>query len=472
MIDGSNALEESWRWFPHTFAQRASNGKWKPYPHLVHLSKRVYPGIVQGGGRYIITMPPRHGKSEFISHWLPTWFLDLFPHGRIGLASYAATFAKKWGKKVKHEFDTNPYVINSLSPTTKAGDKFEILVNNKKLDNGMMMTAGVDGPFTGEGFDLIIVDDPYKNFKEANSETTRQNVRDWWTSVAETRLEPGASVIILHTRWHEEDLIGWLLGMEHSEDVDPALIEEWELINLPAIAEEEDEIGRKPGEALCPPRYTVTDLAKKEINVGPKVWDALYQQNPTAASGDVWKKEWWKYWDKLPTSFDEMIQSWDLRFGDKKNAGSWVVGQVWGRKGRDYYLLDQVRDRWSFTESVTAFRDLSSKWPMVYKKLVENKANGAALSDSLKNEIMGIDLVDPMGGKFARAIACQGALSSGRVYIPPASRYPWVKGFIKEASAFSENGSHKEDDQVDSASQAMIFFEGVQNSALLKLINQ
>ncbi len=465
-------IKDSWRWFPHTFAQKASKGKWKPFKHLKFLSKEIYPLLLAGDARIIVTMPPRHGKSEFISHWIPAWFLDLFPWKRVGLASYSASFAKKWGKKVKAEFQSNALLRNKVNPETKAGDYFEILVDDPKRDNGLMMTAGVEGPFTGEGFELIIIDDPVKNLKEANSAVQRQTIKDWYRAVVETRTEPGCSIVILMTRWHEDDLVGWLLNLKNDEDSEPELLDDWTLINLPALAEENDLLGRKEGEALCPERYTAETLIKKMANAGPRVADSLYQQRPTAAKGDIWKRAWWQFWAQMPGNFEEIIQSWDMRFGDKRTSGSWVVGQVWGRIKNKYYLLDQVRGRWGFEESKSAVLDLTAVWPQAYTVLIENKANGPAIQNSLKNDIPGIQLIEPQGGKAARAIACQGAIKEGRVYLPNENRYVWVKGFIDESASFREDGGHKEDDQVDTASQAIIYFEDVTNSPLLKLLNR
>lgn len=409
-------------------------------------------------------------NSEFISHWLPTWYLDTFPQRRIGLGAYSASFAKKWGRKVKREFETNPLLRHRVNPLANAANYFEIECGRGN-DNGLMMTAGVDGPFTGEGFHLIIIDDPIKNWKEAASETRRQTVKDWFQAVVETRLEPNATVIILMTRWHEDDLVGWLLAAEEEADETGAQknADPWELINLPALAEENDLLGREPGEALCPERYTAPALEERRRRIGERFWNALFQQKPTSATGEVWKRAWWKFWEEKP-AFDQVIQSWDLRFGDNKNAGSYVVGQVWGCKGADYYLIYQVRGRWSFEESKAEVIRVTTMFPQAKIKLVENKANGPALESNLKTAMTGIRLVDPGGSKFARASACEGAISSGHVHLPPPERYEWVTGFIEEASAFSAAGAHKHDDQVDAAAQAILYFEDRTNSALLKLL--
>lgn len=470
-------FEEAWRLFPHTYANVASKGRWKPYRHLTHLSAKMYPGLVRGGGRYIVTMPPRHGKSEFISHWLPTWFLDAWPDRRVGLASYSAQFSKKWGRKVRKEFETNPFVKNKLNADASASNYFEV-ENGAGEENGFMMTAGVEGPFTGEGFNLIIVDDPIKNFRDAASDTKRQTVKDWWQAVAETRLEPHCTVIILMTRWHEDDLVGWLLECmkaEEDDDVPPELKDDWEIINLPAVAEEDDPLGREPGEALCPERYNEIALKKRERRIGARFWNALFQQRPSAAEGEILKREYWQYYDTLPKDLDEIIHSWDLRFKDnkekKKDKGDYVVGQIWGRKGAHYYLIDQVRDKWGYKDSKTQLIMLAQAYPKAYLKLIENKANGPALESDLKNSMTGIRLVEPGGSKFARVSACEVPISTGHVHIPRPERYRWVPDFIEECAAFSENDTHKHDDQVDAMTQAILYFEDKTNSALLKLIN-
>jgi len=454
-------LTECWRWFPHTFAQKASRGKWLPYDFIVYISKFIYPKLLAGNARIIVTIPPRHGKSEFISHWLPTWYLDLFPYKRIGLASYSASFAKKWGKKVKEEFTHNEFINNKLLEDTRAGNFFKIKCNLSNHDHGSMMTTGVDGPFTGEGFDCIIIDDPIKNWKEASSEIRRQSLKDWFSTVAETRLEPNASIIILLTRWHEDDLAGYLLEKHHDE---------WDLINMPALAEQNDVLGRIEGQALCPQRYTREQLIKRKVRIGSRFFNALFQQRPSSAEGDVWKRQWWRYYDYLPEKFNEIIQSWDLRLGDKKNAGSFVVGQVWGKINNDYYLLDQVRDRWSFEESKKEVIKLKAKWPKCNRILIENKANGPAMENSLKSTISGILLIEPEGGKFVRAAACEGVIQSGHVYLPKYAY--WLDDFLDETASFNAAGSHKNDDQVDAASQAINYFEKASNSYLLKLIKK
>ncbi len=445
---------EAWKFFPHTFAHFASEGYWEPYSYLDYISKQITPAIFKGGGRFIIEAPPRHGKSELISNWVPTWFLELFPYKKVILASYASDYAVEWGRKVKGNLETLQGLKTRLALDSKAAGRFNTQFG------GAMFTAGVGGAFTGRGADLFIIDDPIKNWEEAMSERRRETVWNWYKTVATTRLEPGATIIIVLTRWHEDDLAGRLLKDGGFKN-----------IKLPALAKKFDILGRKEGEALCPKRYNRQQLLKIMNDLGTRFSSALYQQEPTPQEGELLKRKFWKRWTPadLPILFDEVIQSWDMTFKDgKKN--DFVVGEVWGRKGPDMFLLDQVRGQWSFTKTIAMFAQLSARWPRAYKKLIENKANGPAIESQLKAAISGIKLIEPEGSKIARATAAEPALESGHVWVPHNELlHPWVPGFINEAAGFPFG---KYDDQVDTASQAINFLNKKINSNFWKLIQR
>ena len=188
--------------------------------------------------------------------------------------------------------------------------------------------------------------------------------------------------------------------------------------------------------------------------VGTYAWSSLYMQTPTPSSGGMFKREWWKRWTVLPSGLMDFVQSWDCTFKDK-DTSDFVVGQVWARKGADRYLLDQVRGRMSFTETLNAMRDLSAKWPQTTRKLVEDKANGTAVIEVLRKEIPGIVPVEPFGGKVVRAHATTAVAEAGNIYIPAASIAPWVGDFVEEMASFP-SGAH--DDQVDCYSQANAYY--------------
>lgn len=226
------------------------------------------------------------------------------------------------------------------------------------------------------------------------------------------------------------------------------------MVNFPAIAEA-DEPHRKQGEALHPERYPLEQLLKIKAAIGTRDWEALYQQHPTPEGGTIFHEEWLKYWlpKDLP-NFDQMVLSWDMTFKEG-DASDFVVGQAWGRKGGDFYLVDQMRGRWGFTDTMERFKCLAEKYPQATRKLVEDKANGPAVIDSLKHHISGIIPVEPDGSKVARAHAVTALFEAGNVYIPDPSLFPWVREYITELTQFP---SVAHDDQVDATTQALRHF--------------
>lgn len=401
------------------------------------MSTIVGPAVMQGGARIILTTGPRHGKSEFISNWVPTWYLNQFQEDRVILASYAAEFAAKWGAKVKENLTENPLVTIPLSKSTKSKKNFMT-----KLGGGMM-TAGMGGPITGSGANLFIIDDPIKNYQDAMSPTIREKHKDWFRSVALTRLEPNASIIILQTRWHADDLSGWLL--EGNGD-DPDFQTPFQLINMPALCEDDDDIlGRKRGEALCPERYDERALASLQKDLGDQIWSALYQQRPYSLLGNIILKSWIQFYTALPSSFEEMVITADLTFKETDLADYTVV-QVWGRNGANCYLVDQIRSRMNFPDQMAAIRTMSGRYPEVYLKIIEEAANGAAVISMLKNEILGLVPVKPQTSKEARLAAVSPVFQSGNVYLPNPDFYHWAQVVLDELMAFP---SGKNDDTVD-----------------------
>lgn len=393
----------------------------------------------------MVFMPPRHGKSEFISRYSTAWILGKFPDTRIILASYEADFAATWGRKARDLLEEHgPSLFGiRVSGKSSAANRWDI-----EGHEGGMVTAGVNGPITGKGADIGIIDDPVKNDQEAMSVTYQERTYEWYKSTFRTRLQRDGAIILIMTRWHENDLAGKLLAAQEEDG------EKWEVVNLPAIAEEEDLLGRDPGQPLCSDLFTKEALGSIEKAIGSFWWASLYQQRPSPAEGGILKRSWWQYYRQTPDRFDEVIQSWDMAFKDTKTA-DFVVGQVWGRKGADKYLLDQVRGRMDFPATVQAVRSLSAKWPQARNKLVEDKANGPAVIATLKNEIPGLIAVNPEGGKVVRAQAASPDIEAGNVYLPNPSVAPWVHDFIEECAAFP-NGAN--DDQVDAMTQALIRF--------------
>lgn len=438
-----DVVSEAWRITPCRVAERLTAGKFKRYAHIKFISRKIAQAVARGGARIVLSVPPRHGKSWLTSLFTPAWFLSLYPGRRVILASYEADFAAEWGRQVRNLITEHSGLLGvSLSDDSTAANRWNT------PDGGGMVTAGVGGPITGRGGDLLIVDDPVKNWEDAMSEVYREKAINWFNSTLYTRAEPGASIIVLMTRWHERDLAGYL-EHEHEED--------WEVIRIPALAEDGDILGRKLGQALCPERYDNESLDKIRRAVGARVWNALYQQRPSPGEGGELKRQWWQTWNALPDRFDETLISADLTFGDKDNS-DYCVFQAWGKRGASKYLLDQVRERLDFPGQLAAFKAFCAKHKRIMTKVVEEKANGAALIATVKNEIAGVIPFNPKTGKDVRVQAVSPEIEAGNVYLPSVATHPWVADFIEEAAAFPR-GAH--DDQVDAMTQALLRWQAL-----------
>lgn len=407
--------------------------------------------------RLLLMMPPRHGKSEIVSKRFPAYAFGVAPDISIIGTSYAAELASRNNRAVQQVIESPEY--GRLFPGTvlsgkgTRGTQGNFLRNSDIFEivdrKGIYRSAGVGGGITGMGGNILLIDDPIKDRAEADSPAIRKKIYDWYTSTLYTRLAPGGGIIVIMTRWHMDDLCGRLLAaMERGTG------DKWTVIRYEAIASR-DEPNRAAGEALHEERYPLAELEKIKTTIGSRDWAALYQQSPTVDGGAVFKAEWWKYYTKLPPKFDAIVQSWDMAFKGTETS-DYVVGQVWGRLGADFYLIDQTRGRLSFTETLAAFVRLTAKYPKALKKLVEDKANGPAVIDALKHDVGGIIPVEPQGGKEARAYAVTPLFEAGNVYIPCEALAPWVKQYTAEFEQFPVGAN---DDQVDATTQALTYLQ-------------
>lgn len=406
--------------------------------------------------RLIITMPPRSGKSEIVSRSFPAYALGKNPNFQIIATSYSADLTSRFNRDVQRVIDSDPYrevfpdtCLNSKNIKNDAkgayirtSDLFEIVGHN-----GSYRSCGVGGGITGAGADIFIIDDPIKDRADADSATIREKVWDWYTSTAYTRLSSGGGMIVMCTRWHTDDLIGRLINHMNSGEGD-----KFTVINYPAIAEH-DEPHRKKGEALHPERFSLERLEQTRLTVGSHDWASLYQQHPVPDGGAVFKLDNFKRYDdkSLPPSFDQVIGSWDMTFKDSASS-DYVVGQVWGKKGVNLYLLDMFRGQWDFSKTLEMFSIASQKWSQVQRWLIEDKANGSAIINVLQKQIHGITPITPHESKLERAYAITPMIEGGAVYIPTSAN--WLNAFEDEVLNFP-SGAH--DDQIDSMTQALNF---------------
>lgn len=442
--------------YMHKFAEYITKGElieWHPYKHLRYLSERLSLDLLRDNRpvRAIISMPPRHGKSFLISQFMPAWYLYWHPTHRVILASYESSFAASWGRKVRDVIQDHKKLFG-----LKVRNDVSAINNWELTTGGGMVTAGVGGPITGKGGNLLLLDDPVKNWEEAESETYREKAYDWFKSTFYSRAEPGASVIIIMTRWHEGDVVGKILADNP---------EKWDYIKFPAICEDEEDIlGRHKGDALCPERYNEQALFDIRETVGPRIFAGLYQQDPTPKSGALIDIDGFMYYldDELPDTFDTIVQSWDMSVKDS-DSNDFVACGVWGLKNDRFYLLDLLHDRLSFSDTVRAVKAMNTKWPMTDAVLIEDKANGPAAIQVLSEYYDNIVAVNPMGGKISRAASSSVYVEMHKVYIPRPD-HPHrhmsdsqIVSFIDEISKFP-NGEY--DDQVDQMSQAIIYMKG------------
>jgi len=441
------ALDRPWRFLPHTLAERLSGGKWVSYEYLKRISHLVVECISKGNGRLVVTLPPRHGKSELLSHWVPVWCLETWPTANVILTSYEADFAASWGRKVRDTIQANKKELKvRVSEQSSSASRWNT------AQGGGMVTAGVGGPITGRGGDLIILDDPIKNWQDAQSETVRGTLIDWFYSTLYTRADPDATIIVIQTRWHILDLAGELLARSPSE---------WKEVRLPALAEVNDPLGRQPGEALCPERYTAGHLLRNKEEMGTMMFSALYQQSPAPPQGSIFHREWWKFYDEEP-EFKAVIQSWDCGY-ERREDSSYSVCQTWGVAENGFYLVDQFRDRLEYPDLLRAVKVLDERFsPELI--LIEYQAAGRSLVQDLYNNtrlpIKGVKTTRE--SKEIRAGLVSPLVETGKVFLPRNAR--WVSDFLYELTVFPV-GSHS--DQVDALSQALTFlknrFDGGRN---------
>lgn len=439
MFDRAILEDNSWRWLISSYGHVMSRGRWFPYKWHKYMLARIQKSLLKGNARLIVCAPPRHGKSEAISHWVPTWYLDWNPDKRVIATSHGESLALEFADKVREDF------INNELTWTRIRKERARIDDWKTIEGGGMRSTGITGSITGRGADLLLIDDPHKDEFSVTSETQRKRVLDAFSGTLYNRLHDNGSIIVIQTRWHERDLAGYLID-EHKDD--------WEIINLPAMAEKNDVLGRKENEPLCPELISRDHLLRQKRSAGPYRWASLFQQRPAPIEGGIIKRNWINYYDELPEELEDWIQGWDLTFSD--TGESFVVGQVWARRGANVYLIDQIRDKLDFPSSIKAIRRMSRRWPLALNKLVEDKANGPAVLSTLRNEISGMLPYKPKGSKVARLSAVSGFFEAGNVWIPRKAE--WTNDYVEEITVFPNALT---DDQADTTSMCLKRFEGV-----------
>lgn len=387
--------------------------------------------------------PPQHGKSEIVSRYFPAYVFGRYPNLRVAGLSYALSLATDMNRDVQRIMLSPEY--RNLFPDSALNQRRVVTIELEAKRNsetfeivgrtGSYVSQGVGGPLTGKRVDLGIIDDPIKNAKEALSPTIKESIWNWYVSTFLTRLSKNSGQIIMATRWAMDDLTGRVLE------------------KYPRAKRLFFQAIDKSGHALVPELHPIDKLLETKGTLGEYFWSAMYQQSPKAIGGTIIKDDHIRYYlpRDLPQKFDQVIQSWDMTFKDT-DGSDYVVGQVWGKSGANAYLLDQVRERLSFTATVAAVKQMTVKWPIAVRKLVEDKANGPAVIDNLKSTVTGLIPVEPDGSKVARCHAVSAYWEAGNVWLPHKDIAPWIEGAVAEFTTFPAAAN---DDQVDAMTQAL-----------------
>lgn len=427
---------------PASFAAAYSRGRWLPARHLA-LVEAACLHAIDTGGRLILSVSVRHGKSEYASRWLPAWYLGTHPDRRVILAGHEADFAATHGRAARDILTEHGTQFGvAISKRSEAASRWDL----ERPHVGGMLTVGVGGSPIGRGADLMVIDDPIKGYEAAMSPLVRQRVKEWWTGTMVSRIEPGGAVILIMARWHEDDLAGFLLREQP---------EAWTELRLPAIAEAGDPMGRAPGEPLWPEKWPLDELESRRqgtsLTFGEAVWLAQYQQRPSAPSGGVFPEGKWVFVDSVNRDEVDWVRGWDL--AATQDAGDWTVGALVGvlPDGRTV-IGDVVRGQWASStvrdELVRCARDDP---PGTRVEIPQDPGQaGKDQAQQLVALLRGVSVhTEPVtGSKEVRATGLAAQQQAGNVVLVEAA---WNGPLVAEFAGFPR-ATH--DDQVDAVASA------------------
>ena len=401
--------------------------------------------------RLIVNMPPRHTKSEFASYLLPAWFLGNFPDKKVIQTAHTAELSVGFGRKVRNLVDSDEFrkVFPgvSLAPDSKAAGRWN--TNH----GGEYFAIGVGGAVTGKGADLFIIDDPHSEQEaQLGDASVFDRVYEWYTSGPRQRLQPGAAICMVMTRWSERDLTGQLIrSMQERDGAD-----QWDVVEFPALL--------PSGDPVWPEFWSKKELDQIKATIPAAKWSAQYQQDPTSDESAIIKREWWNWWEKPePPPCDFVIQSWDTAFLKTQRA-DYSACTTWGvfyEEGADrerdqpkVILLNAFQARLEFPElKQRAYEEYKYWKPDAC--IVESKAAGTPLIFELRRMGVLVSEYSPSRGndKVARVNSVSDLFSSGVVWAP---RTRFSEEVIEQFAGFPGAAAH--DDLVDSSTQALIRF--------------
>ena len=430
----------------------------------------------------LLSVPPQHGKSYTVTETLPSWFLGKHPQDGVIICSYDGTIAEGFSRRNRDKFNEFATEIFPVAPN----DAVQGVALWETSEGGRCRAAGLKAGITSFGCELFIIDDPIKNKEQAQSETVIAKIHDEMGPSVQSRIHPGGKLIVIQTRWVENDVIGYIQN-KWAEYI-------WKTINLPCECEDPDTdpLGRKLGEALMgehlgdpqlPPKICNDNKwlqSKKKLIIagdGEYTWNALYQGHPTASNGNLFEDSWWQLYsrkDVKPTDFEYLCMSVDATF-KKTETSDMVAIELWGLRQQHVWLYKLVNKRMAFKETLEYIQRLIKEYPMLDELIIEDKANGSAIIDMLRYDDTNppVVAVNPMGGKFSRAQAVSSFVATRVVHIPndftPAEEQDieWdsnerLTGTDKFVIQHKKFPFMAHDDMVDAETQAM--------SRLIKLV--
>lgn len=392
--------------------------------------------------RTMVSMPPQHGKTVTVSQLFVCWYLGRDPRRRAIVATYGDDRAQDIGRAVLRTLRDDPR-HREVFPDCQVDDNAASSARVDLVDGGAFLAVSRNGALTGRSADLLVIDDLLKDDKESRSAAILHENVNWYSRVALTRLAPDGSVILVGTRWGRGDLFDDRLT-EHPEEV-------WDVTNLPALAEENDPLGRRVGEALWPERYSLEVLAQKRFEIGNAAFTCLYQGNPTAAEGVTFRREDWQFYTVMPEKFVRKVISLDAAVKTGA-ANDYSVLECWGKTETGYYLLALWRDKAEYQN----LRNMEIEFYRQRKPdavLIEDTSAGSSLAQDLRSTTsQPIEKITVTRDKESRAAAITPLVKCGSVYLPNDA--PWLNDFLDEISQFPR-GRH--DDMVDCAVQALTY---------------
>lgn len=470
---------------PLTLRNAVLTAQDKPFRHHAHqklISDKIRDALLGHGKRFVaVSVPQQFGKSLVTSIAGPEYVMELhslgvLPGGMCALMSYEDSLAMTWSQTIRREFEAVPDIFFSRTrKDSRAASYWET------QQGGGVIAVGTAGSIQGRPITYLGIDDPTKNLEQAMSPAHQDKLWELWNSVLFGRLQPWSVVLVTMARMAPDDFIGRLKSRDYEGDPD-----DWEFIEIPYLAKSGDVLGRPEGQPLTRPQADQTidqayeEAAMVQKTIAPYVFQCMWQMDPRDPEGSIFPPSKWRYWGgefpkdsneriDLPAAhnFDQILFSLDSAFKDLKSS-DWVVCGLWGRIAADYYLIDLIRGRFSFTETCTRIKNFTQTYRLQYPSattiVVEDKANGPAIIDSLRSHVGGLVEFNPgdYGSKLARAWAVQPYQLGGNLYIPAESERPWVAKYRQEMADFRGTGGNETDDQVDMTSMAILYMQKYQ----------